>query len=102
MVDLAVPLPVAPELQMTVQGLVRFIAQHGLHRYRLDPQRSGCLYWVKEVVKVLSVAGHVPKNAPSMVEDVVKAARKPDSKYWCPKDSGRFRWSVREVATTSQ
>ena len=88
-VEYTVTLPVTQNMHLTIGGLIGFIIRHGLHRYRLDSERSGCLHWTSTLISRLEQDGYVAPGSTAAVDQRVAAARA-NPGFWCPEDHGRF------------
>lgn len=78
-----------PGTEMTVATLIGFIIKQNFHRYRLNTDRSGCLFWTRALVEALEHEGFLVAGATQAVAaSVLKAQRNPS--HWCPVDNGEF------------
>lgn len=78
-----------PGMEMTVATLIGFIIKQNFHRYRLNTDRSGCLFWTRALVEALEREGFLVAGAAQTVAvSVAKAQRNPN--HWCPVDNGEF------------
>jgi hypothetical protein len=74
---------------MTAQGLKDYIISNGLHRYMIDGNRSGCLYWCYNVVACLERDGYVDRGSAAKVRELAAIVRAYGN-FWVPEDRGSF------------
>ncbi len=82
-----VDFPVRADL--TPSELILHLTEWGMHRYKYNQFRSGCLHWCKTFTQRLEELGKIDRGSVGALLSESEELEK-DPGYWVPKDEGEF------------
>lgn len=86
-------LPVVAEQHFTTWDIYQLIQNHSLQWYMYNENRSGCLFWTKQLIQKMQDKGYLQSDAFKSAESFVKTKRDSRSgkfSWWIPEDDGTF------------